>query len=95
MSKRGSLVSRQAQSKLLEAARPKLPLPNIMAEFTKSTNLRHLMVRRLFYVNAALFGGYLLMTGPHSHIYKKYLTLDANSSLPAVALGHLGHTNFW
>ena len=44
-------------------------------------------------INALLFGGYMLMSGPASLMYRKYFTLDAGSSITSLPLAHIGHTS--
>ena len=54
---------------------------------------RHGMIKQLVGLNVALFGGYTLMSGPMGLIYKKYMTLDGNSSMLSLPLCHFGHTS--
>jgi hypothetical protein len=44
-------------------------------------------------INGIMFGGYFLSSGPIGLMYKKYFTLDSNSSVLSLGLCHIGHTN--
>ena len=44
-------------------------------------------------LNVGIYGGYMLMGGPLSLTYKKYMTLDSNSSILALPLSNFGHTS--
>mgnify|MGYP006116400649 CR=1 FL=1 len=44
-------------------------------------------------LNVGLYGAYFLMSGPLGLMYKKYMTLDANSSIISPATCHFGHTS--
>ena len=54
---------------------------------------RHAVVKQLVLLNAALYGGYLLSSGPVGLMYRKYFTIDADSSFLSAPLCHFGHTN--
>ena len=53
----------------------------------------HSAVKAFFLGNAAIFGGYLVMNGPSSLMYKKFLTLQDNSSITSLPFCHFAHTS--
>ena len=77
---------------LFKIAKDKVPLPSINNVFLGG-KARHGMIKSLVALNTAIYGGYLLMSGPQGLLYKKYLTLDGKSSFLSIPLSHFGHTN--
>ena len=88
---RGSQYVSGANKHLYELARAKVPLPSL-ANPTMAGVARHGMVKQMVLLNVGLFAGYKLMSGPMGLLYKKHLTLDANSSVLSPFLCHFGHT---
>ena len=77
---------------LFKIAKDRVPLPTINNVFLKG-GARHGMIKSLVALNTAIYGGYLLMSGPSGLIFKKYFTLDGNSSFLSLPLCHFGHTD--
>ena len=51
------------------------------------------MVKQWVAANIALYGAYMLATGPLKNVYRQYFTLDANSSFLSLGTCHIGHTS--
>ena len=51
------------------------------------------MVKQWVAANIALYGCYMLATGPLRNVYRQYFTLDANSSFLSLGTCHVGHTS--
>ena len=89
---KGSNAVAGANKHLYQLAKAKIPLPALNNPLMSGV-ARHGMIKQLVGLNVALYAGYSLMSGPMAHIYKKHLTLDANSSILSVPLCHIGHTS--
>ena len=89
---KGSNVVAGANKQLFQLAKAKVPLPSLWNPTMKGV-ARHAMIKQLVGLNVAIYAGYSLVSGPVGLIYKKYLTLDANSSILSVPLCHIGHTS--
>ena len=89
---KGSQVVAGANKHLYQLAKAKVPLPSLSNPMMTGV-ARHGMIKQIVGLNVALYAGYSLMTGPMGLIYKKYFTLDANSSILSLPLCHVGHTS--
>ena len=89
---KGSQVVAGANKHLYQLAKAKIPLPSLSNPLMNGV-ARHGMIKQLVGLNVALFGTYTLVSGPVGLMYKKYFTLDANSSILSVPLCHFGHTS--
>ena len=90
---KGSSLALSANKNLYNLCKTKIPMPSLFSGFCKQGGARHSVVKSLFLLNAGMFGGYLLMSGPHGLMYKKYFTMDANSSILSIPFCHFGNTN--
>ena len=54
---------------------------------------RHGMIKQIIMLNAAVYGGYLVMNGPQGQLFKKHFTLAGGSSITSLPFCHLAHTN--
>ena len=77
---------------LFKLAKDKVPLPTVNNVFLKG-GARHGMIKSLVALNTVMYGGYLFMTGPQGMQYKKFFTLDGNSSILSLPFCHFGHTD--
>uniref|UniRef100_A0A7S3FS30 Peptidase S54 rhomboid domain-containing protein n=1 Tax=Strombidium rassoulzadegani TaxID=1082188 RepID=A0A7S3FS30_9SPIT len=52
------------------------------------------MIRQLVLLNAGIYlGGYLLTSGPIKQQYRRFMTIDSNSSVLSLLTAHFGHTS--
>merc|ERR1719329_445538 len=51
------------------------------------------MIKQIVALNVGLYGAYMFMGGPLSMTYKKYFTVDTDSSILSLPLCHVGHTS--
>ena len=89
---KGGQVVAGANKHLYQLAKAKIPLPSLSNPMMAGV-ARHGMIKQLVGLNVGFFAGYTLMTGPMGLIYKKYFTLDGNSSILSLPLCHFGHTS--
>ena len=80
----------QTTDHLWHLAKDGVRLPSL---FTNRSRGTHGMVKRMLLVNTALYGGYLLVSGPVRLMYKKYFTLDSSSSITGPLFCHFSHTS--
>ena len=87
---KGTRALATTNSALFNLAKNKVPAFSVQ---NFNNIARHGMVKQWVALNAGLFGLYVVSTGPWGHIYRQYMTLEANSSVLAVPTCHFGHTS--
>ena len=75
---------------LWKIAKDGIKAPSLITGSSRGT---HGMVKQILLLNSAIYGGYLLMSGPMGVQYKRFFTLDGSSSITSLPLCHFSHTS--
>ena len=78
------------KKQLWNLAKDGVRLPSLITGKSRGT---HGMVKQLLLANTALYGGYLLVSGPVGLQYRRFFTLDGGSSITSIPLCHFSHTD--